>query len=164
MEYDPISVYLESSESAIDGADPPATQTVNAAISLFASVLPLQPPKVQESSLEQLALLQSRPYSREPGRKAALQLNIATAILLALTVANRETNFSSGKLAASSVEKGMAAIVQVRRQFQPRRILAEGNRNLSFMKTHSSEILAWKVLLKCVICVDRPSQTFMCGN
>lgn len=103
---------LESHDSSLE-ADPPPTQVVNAAIDLFAVVLPLQPPRVQESSLEQLAILLSRPYSREPGKKAALRVNVATAILSALVVANRETRYSSGKLATSSMERIVADVIQV---------------------------------------------------
>jgi HEAT repeat-containing protein 5 len=104
-------------------ADPPPTEVINAAIDLFAVVLPLQPPKVQESSLEQLAILLSLPYTREPGRKAALRINVATAILAGLVVANRETEFSSGKLATSSIEKITVDIIQVKKSkccLQPR--------------------------------------------
>jgi HEAT repeat-containing protein 5 len=110
-----LRLYLLESHDASLEADPPPTQVVNAAIDLFAVVLPLQPPKIQESSLEQLAMLLSRPYSREPGRKAALRVNVATAILCALAVANRETRYPSGKLATSSIEKSAADILHVSR-------------------------------------------------
>jgi len=113
LEHDSLRLYLlEPLDPGIE-ADPPPTQVINAAIDLFAVALPLQAQKVQESSLEQLAMLLSRPYSREPGRKAALRVNVATAILCALVVANRETRYSSGKLATSSIEKIAADIIQV---------------------------------------------------
>lgn len=113
LEHDSLRLYLLESLDSRQGADPPATQVVNAAIDLFAVVLPLQPQKVQESSLEQLAVLLSRPYSREPSRKAALRVNAITAILSVLVVANRETRYPSGKLATSSIEKIVVDIVQV---------------------------------------------------
>jgi HEAT repeat-containing protein 5 len=112
-EHDSLHLYLLESHVSSLEADPPPTQVINAAIDLFAVALPLQPPKVQESSLEQLAMLLSRPYSREPGNKAALRINVATAILCALVVANRETRFPPGRLATSSIEKIAADIVQV---------------------------------------------------
>lgn len=113
MEHDVIRLYLlEPLDSGIE-ADPPLTEHINAAIDLFAVVLPLQPSKVQESSLEQLAVLLSRPHSREPGRKSALRINVATALLNALVVASRETRFSSGKLATSTIEKIAGDIIQV---------------------------------------------------
>lgn len=113
LEHDSLRLYLlDSLESSLE-ADPPPTQVVNAAIDLFAVVLPLQPQKVQESSLEQLAVLLSQPYSREPGKKAALRVNIATAILCTVVVANRETRYSSGRLATSSIEKIAADVIQV---------------------------------------------------
>jgi HEAT repeat-containing protein 5 len=113
LEHDPLRLCLARSRASEFEADPPPTQVVNAAIDLFAVVLPLQPAKVQESSLEQLALLLSRPYSREPGRKSALRVNVATALLCTLVVANRETKNSPGKLATSSIEKILADIIQV---------------------------------------------------
>lgn len=111
LEHDSLRLYLLSSLDNLE-ADPPPTQVINAAIDLFAVALPQQPPKVQESSLEQLTMFISRPYSREPGRKAATRTNVATAILSALVVANRETRFSSGKLATASLEKIITDIIQ----------------------------------------------------
>ena len=113
MEHDPLRLYLLESVGSSLETDPAPTQVINAATDLFAVVLPLQPQKVQESSLEQLATLLSRPYNREPGRKAALRVNVATAILCALVVANRETGYPSGKLATVSTEKIVTDIVQV---------------------------------------------------
>src|SRR5256885_2602846 len=50
--------------------EPPATEVVNSAINLFAISLPLQPPKVQESILEQIAtFLAANSLQRDPGRK-----------------------------------------------------------------------------------------------
>jgi HEAT repeat-containing protein 5 len=114
LEHDVIRLYLlEPLDPGVE-ADPPLTELVNAAIDLFAIVLPLQPSKVQESSLEQLAVLLSRPHSREPGRRSALRINVATAILNAMVVASRETRFSPGKLATSTIEKIARDIIQVR--------------------------------------------------
>lgn len=114
MEHDVLRLFLlEPLDSSVE-ADPPPTELINAAIDLFAIIMPLQPLKVQESSLEQLAVLLSRPHSREPGRRSALRINIATAVLNALVVASRETRYSSGKLATSSIEKIAGDIIQVR--------------------------------------------------
>jgi HEAT repeat-containing protein 5 len=113
LEHDSLLLYLLESFEPNTEADPPATQVVNAAIELFAVVLPLQPQRVQESSLEQLAMLLTRPYSRDPGKKAALRVNVATAILSALAVGNRETEYSPGRFATSSIEKITADIIQV---------------------------------------------------
>ncbi len=64
-------------------------------------------------------MLLTRPYSREPGKKAALCVNVATAILCALAVANRETGYSPGKLATSSIEKIAGDVIQVSMSERP---------------------------------------------
>lgn len=84
-------------------ADPPVTEVVNAAIDLFAIAFPLQTPKVQESSVEQIATLLSSPsLQRNPGRKAAMTVNIAVALLHALKVAVKETASLPGNLDSSA--------------------------------------------------------------
>lgn len=91
---------------------PPATEVVNAAIELFAITLPLQAPKVQESSVEQMAtLLSAHSLSRNPGRKAAMTVNIAMALFHVLRVAV-ETN-SPGNLKNPATEKIMQELLQV---------------------------------------------------
>jgi HEAT repeat-containing protein 5 len=114
-EHDSLRLFLLNPDDNNPDTDSPPTQVINAAIDLFSVALPLQPPKVQESSVEQLAMLLSRPYTREPGRKAALHLNIMTALLCAFVVANRETRYSYGRLATSSMEKLITDILQVSR-------------------------------------------------
>ncbi|KAE8418329.1 armadillo-type protein [Aspergillus pseudocaelatus] len=80
-------------------ADPHSTGVVNAAIELFSVAIPLHAPKVQESSVEQIAtFLSSSSLQRNPGRKAAMVVNIAVALLEALKVALKDSNSTSGKL------------------------------------------------------------------
>ncbi|KAK6812882.1 hypothetical protein RU639_011452 [Aspergillus parasiticus] len=80
-------------------ADPHSTGVVNAAIELFSVAIPLHAPKVQESSVEQIATFLSSPsLQRNPGRKAAMVVNIAVALLEALKVALKDSNSTSGKL------------------------------------------------------------------
>lgn len=103
--------------------DPPVTEAVNAAIELFAVALPLQTPKVQESSVEQIVtLLSSHSLQRNPGRKVAMIINIAIALLHTLKVAMRETVAPPGKLELST-EKIMQELLHVALPF---------NINLSF--------------------------------
>ena len=79
---------------------------MNAAITLFAAAFPLQHPKVQESSLEQLAtLLASQSKQRDPAKRAAMSINITAALLLALVVGAKETQYGSGNLSSPAVEK-----------------------------------------------------------
>ncbi|KAK0646349.1 armadillo-type protein [Cercophora newfieldiana] len=86
--------------------DPPATEVVNMAIQLFAFVFPLTPAKVQESVLEQVTTFTAAgSLQRDPGRKAAIKVNVATALLSTLRVAVRETKSPSGDLTNMAVER-----------------------------------------------------------
>lgn len=77
-------------------------------------MLPIQQPKVQESILEQLAsFLASKSLDRDPGRKAAITVNVAVAILGALKLA-MGGQVSSGSLSTASVLKIMQEILRVR--------------------------------------------------
>ncbi|KAH8668301.1 armadillo-type protein [Xylariales sp. PMI_506] len=96
-----------------DLPDPPATEVVNMAIQLFAFVFPLTPAKVQESTLEQLAtFLSAGVLQRDPGRKAAMNVNVAAALLSALKVASKETPSPSGDITNLAVEKLLQEIVR----------------------------------------------------
>ena len=95
--------------------DPPATEVVNAAISLFAVAYPLQTPKVQELLLEQLAtFLASASLQRDPGRKVAVTVNAAMALLGILKVAVGETTADKGDIKSQLVEKIIEEILRVR--------------------------------------------------
>jgi hypothetical protein len=83
--------------------DPPTTGVVNSAIDLFSVALALHSPKIQESSVEQIATFLTSPsLQRNPGRKAALVINISVALLQTLKVAVKETGFVAGKLNPST--------------------------------------------------------------
>ncbi|EKV12223.1 Armadillo-like helical [Penicillium digitatum] len=101
-EHDAILLY-----SLRDGdmlaVDPPTTGVINSAIDLFSVALALHSPKIQESSVEQIATFLTSPgLQRNPGRKAALVVNISVALLHALKVAVKETDFMPGKLNPST--------------------------------------------------------------
>ncbi|KAF2137298.1 uncharacterized protein K452DRAFT_321857 [Aplosporella prunicola CBS 121167] len=105
-EHDSISLYISKSGDVDDLPDPPSTEVVNSAVNLFAILLPLQTPKVQESILEQISsFLSAVSLQRDPYRKAAMEVNIATALLGALKVANKETLSTSGDLRGAAVER-----------------------------------------------------------
>ena len=94
--------------------DPPATEVVNAAISLFAVAYPLQTPKVQEGVLEQLATFISSPsLQRDPGRRAAITTNAAMALLATLKVAVGETLAERGDIKSQTVERAIEEILRV---------------------------------------------------
>ncbi|KAF2398248.1 ARM repeat-containing protein [Trichodelitschia bisporula] len=109
-EHDSIMLYSGNTELS----DPPATQVVNAAIYLFATALPVQAPKVQESILEQLtSFLSDSNLQRDPARKAAMSVNIATALFMALKVATRETSLPPGDIRSEPVQKAMRELLRV---------------------------------------------------
>ncbi|WEW61521.1 hypothetical protein PRK78_007011 [Emydomyces testavorans] len=112
-EHDAVLLYSAKDIKHSSPPDPPTTEVVNAAIKLFAITLPLQAPKVQESSVEQIAtLLASHTLTRNPGRKAAMVVNIAMALLYTLRVAVRESDFPPGNLRNPATEKIMQELLQ----------------------------------------------------
>lgn len=107
IEHDASLLYLGPSNTSSELApDPPATEVVNMAIQLFAFVFPLAPAKVQESILEQIKTFSSAgPLQRDPGRKAAINVNVSAAILSTLRVAVKETACPPGDITSAAVEK-----------------------------------------------------------
>ncbi|PUU78144.1 armadillo-type protein [Tuber borchii] len=114
IEHDSVSLYTTSNSSARNEPTPapPATAVVNSAIDLFTILLPIQPPKVQESILEQIAtFLASGSLQRDPGRKAAMVINVAVALLGALKVTISE-EVPSASLSTASVLKIIQELLQ----------------------------------------------------
>ena len=108
-------LYKDSLYSKDDAPGPPATEVVNAAIGLFATALPLQPSKIQESLLEQLnSFLSDSNLQRDPARKAAICVNVATALFTMLKVAIKETSLPSGNLRSEPVERSIRELLRVR--------------------------------------------------
>ncbi|KXH41254.1 hypothetical protein CNYM01_04613 [Colletotrichum nymphaeae SA-01] len=105
LEHDASLLYVGDTASETN-PDPPATEVINMAIQLFAFVFPLTPPKVQESVLEQVRTFMSAgPLLRDPGRKAAMNVNVSVAILSTLRVAVKETQSSRGNVTNLAVER-----------------------------------------------------------
>ena len=101
LDHDSLCLYLNDSSP-----DPPATEVVNVAIDLFAIALPLTPAKIQESILEQVAtFLSAGSLQRDPGRKAAMEVNVATALYSTMKIAAKETTSPSGDLTNAAVER-----------------------------------------------------------
>ncbi|KAL8946295.1 MAG: hypothetical protein Q9222_007289, partial [Ikaeria aurantiellina] len=112
-EHDSVSIHVRDNLLNDQLPDPPATEVINYAIALFAVIFPSQSSKVQEFALEQLmTILSAGSLQRAAGRKAALTLNTATALLGALKVANGETTAESGDLRHSAVEKSMQTLLR----------------------------------------------------
>lgn len=113
LEHDSLTLYVDSPGDSSKPSDPPATEVVNAAIKLFAIAFPLTPPKIQESILEQVTtFLSAGSLQRDPGRKAAMNVNVATALLATLKVAVKETQSPSGDLTTPAVEKLMQEMLR----------------------------------------------------
>jgi len=115
-EHDSVYLHLQGLDISEDLPDPPATEVVNSAIALFASALPLQSPKVQEAMLEQMVtFIASQTLQREPGRRAAITVNITLALLGALKVALGETTAGSGDLKHQAIEECLRNLLRVSR-------------------------------------------------
>jgi hypothetical protein len=113
LEHDSLSLYLGNLGKSDTLPDPPATEVVNIAIKLFAIAFPLTPPKIQESILEQVAtFLSAGSLQRDPGRKAAMNINVATALFSTLKVAVKETQSPPGDLTNPAVEKLMQEMIR----------------------------------------------------
>ncbi|SPJ73012.1 related to rat omega-conotoxin-sensitive calcium channel alpha-1 subunit rbB-I [Fusarium torulosum] len=112
LEHDASVLYIGSRESSAT-PDPPATEVINAAIQLFAFAFPLTPGKVQESILEQIRTFASAgTLIRDPGRKAAINVNLAAAILATMRVAVKETKSPAGNVSNPAVEALLQDIVR----------------------------------------------------
>ncbi|WAO88329.1 Hypothetical protein NCS54_00567000 [Fusarium falciforme] len=113
LEHDASVLYIGNMDPSSVTPDPPATEVINAAIQLFAFAFPLTPAKVQESILEQIRTFASAgSLQRDPGRKAAINVNLATAILATMRVAVKETKSPAGDISNHAVEALLQDIVR----------------------------------------------------
>lgn len=113
LEHDAAVVYAGDVSELSGLPDPPATEVVNMAIQLFAFVFPLTPAKVQESVLEQITTYVSAgPLQRDPGRKAAINVNVSSALFSTLKVAVKETQSPSGDVTNMAVEKLLQEMIR----------------------------------------------------
>ncbi|XXH04424.1 hypothetical protein Hte_010838 [Hypoxylon texense] len=113
LEHDAAMLYLGDPDSPVHLPSPPATEVVNMAIQLFAFVFPLTPAKVQESVLEQIAtFISAGSLQRDPGRKAAINVNVASALFLTLKVAVKETQSPPGNVTNLAVEKLLQEMIR----------------------------------------------------
>ena len=141
------SVYMHSVDrtGTEELPDPPTTEVVNSAIAMFAIALPLQEPKVQESTLEQLSLyLSAKSLLRDPGRKAAITVNISLALLGALKVAQGETPANPGNLKSGAVAQCLDDLLRVSRYYIKYTDSLMTFRLLSLIPIDTSEMLPTK--------------------
>ncbi|KAI4286024.1 MAG: hypothetical protein L6R35_004516, partial [Caloplaca aegaea] len=96
-EHDSVHIHIHEGVRMQQLPDPPATES----------------PKVQEFVLEQLTThLLAGTLQRTPGRRAAVTVNTAMALLGALKVAAGETRAESGDLKHPAVEKTLEALLR----------------------------------------------------
>ncbi|KPM40666.1 Pof6 interactor protein 1 [Neonectria ditissima] len=113
LEHDASVLYIGSFNTSSAAPHPPSTEVINTAIQLFAFAFPLTPAKVQESILEQIRTFASAGVlQRDPGRKAAINVNLAAAILATMRVAVRETQSPAGDISNHKVEALLQDIVR----------------------------------------------------
>ncbi|TAQ89250.1 hypothetical protein B7494_g2419 [Chlorociboria aeruginascens] len=113
LEHDSLCLFVSDPGNLVSIPDPPATEVVNIAIQLFAIAFPLTPAKIQESILEQIAtFLSAGLLQRDPGRKAAMNINVAIAMLSTLKVAVKETQSPVGDLTNPAVQKLIQEIIR----------------------------------------------------
>ncbi|RMY17456.1 hypothetical protein D0867_06016 [Hortaea werneckii] len=111
-EYDACCCYLEDSREA-DPA-PPGAEAVNAAIAAFGLCLPLQAPRVQESTLEQISSsMGASALQKDPARKAAITVNISLAIATACKVTIGEVGTHKGDLRRDAAENALQSILHI---------------------------------------------------
>ncbi|KAL8863455.1 MAG: hypothetical protein Q9178_000136 [Gyalolechia marmorata] len=112
-EHDSVYIHIQNLSQVQEVPDPPATEVTNSAIALFAVVFPTQSPKVQEFALEQLTtLISAGAFNRAPGRRAAIIINTALALLGATKVAVGEMSAESGDLKHPAIEKALQALLR----------------------------------------------------
>ncbi|KAH7329245.1 armadillo-type protein [Stachybotrys elegans] len=113
LEHDACMLYIAGSDGSLVHPDPPTTEVINTAIQLFSFAFPLTPAKVQESILEQIrTFVSAGSLQRDPGRKAAINVNLATAVLSTVRVAVKETGAPSGDISNIAVERLLQDIVR----------------------------------------------------
>jgi HEAT repeat-containing protein 5 len=112
LEHDALLLYCRGLDQQASDLNAAASGVINNAIKLFAISFPLQGPRIQESIVEQLATAISQPMQKEPGKKAAIVANISVALYHALRIAAGGTIYPAGKLAANTVGKTIAELLQ----------------------------------------------------
>ncbi|KAK4632053.1 Pof6 interactor protein 1 [Fulvia fulva] len=113
-ENDPTSCYLSSAQTEQELPGPPATEVVNAAIAAFGLSLPLQSPKVQDSTIQQISSSINAPMlQKDPARKVAIVANVALALSMALRVTTGDLGSARGELKSMQAEKGLQALLHL---------------------------------------------------
>ncbi|KAK4997374.1 hypothetical protein LTR66_003198 [Elasticomyces elasticus] len=110
-EHDAASAYAPHGPNSQAAPMPFSGQVVDTAIELFATLLPYQTPRVQESALEQIASnLASTSLSRNPTRKAAMSANVGLALYIMLKKHDRVKTVPVTQ--SATVEQSMVDILR----------------------------------------------------
>lgn len=107
-EHDPLSIFQAYISDALLEPPPPATSVVDTAIDLFARLLPLQDLTSTTRIISQLLdSVRSPKLEKNAGRRAAVSVNAAVALVLALRHATtahfRQTRETLGSSQVTSV-------------------------------------------------------------
>ena len=112
-EYDSSCCYLSDLLDAEEDPSPPGTEAVNSAIAAFGLSLPLQAPRVQESTLEQIsASMSAQALVKDPARKAAIMVNVALALRTACLVAIGEVGTHKGDVRRDATENAFDGLLR----------------------------------------------------
>ena len=114
-EHDSIMSCLYELDNRRDEPQPASTELVNSAITAFALSFPLQSPRIQSTILEQISSFMSTSVEspRDPARRAAINVNVAAALLLSVKVLQGHTIGSMGRFQSPTAEKTMRSILHV---------------------------------------------------
>ncbi|EME86850.1 uncharacterized protein MYCFIDRAFT_202670 [Pseudocercospora fijiensis CIRAD86] len=113
IENDATCCYLGAAYGEHDRPGPPATEAVDAAIAAFALAFPLQSPRIQDSTLEQIAGSMSAVLPKEPFRKVAITANVALALFTTLRVATGDAGSTKGELRNMKAEQSIQSLLHV---------------------------------------------------
>lgn len=113
-EYDATCCYLPSGAEIDSFPNSAGTETVNAAIAVLGLSFPLQDPRIQESTLEQISsALNAQILQKDPARRAAIIVNVALALSTACRVATGEVKSIKGDIKRDSTEKALQGLLHM---------------------------------------------------
>ncbi|WPH01281.1 Hypothetical protein R9X50_00411900 [Acrodontium crateriforme] len=113
-EYDATCCYLPSGAEIDSFPNSAGTETVNAAIAVLGLSFPLQDPRIQESTLEQVSSSLNAPIlQKDPARRAAIIVNVALALSTACRVATGEVDSIKGDIRRDLTEKALQGLLHL---------------------------------------------------
>lgn len=113
LEYDAVQNCLSDEPPDLHLPQPPVTEAINAAIRVFALLLPTQSPKIQLGILGQMAAYLGAVSGSQGDsvKRTAVAINVAISLLLATKVSKSGTMSTIGRLHGGAVEKAFLDIL-----------------------------------------------------